>query len=88
MQELEINPYVVQIDKFVHSLDKLSHAFLKMEEEKNTITEEQYQEIREEVRERACKGCERKKICRGGVMLQEVLCTIDKYGAELNVEVK
>ena len=38
MQELEINPYVVQIDKFVHSLDKLSHAFLRMEEEKNAIT--------------------------------------------------
>ena len=88
MQELEINPYVVQIDKFVHSLDKLSHAFLRMEEEKNAITEEQYQEIREEVRERTCKACERKKVCHGADMLQEVLCTIEKYGAELNVEVK
>ena len=88
MQELEINPYVVQIDKFVHSLDKLSHAFLRMEEDKSTIMEEQYQEIREELRERVCKGCERKKVSHGADMLQEVLSTIEKYGAELNVQVK
>lgn len=88
MQELEINPYVVQIDKFVHSLDKLSHAFLRMEENKSVVMEEQYQELREEVRERVCKGCERKKVCRGADMLQEVLYAIEKYGAELNVEIK
>jgi len=83
-----MNPYVVQIDKFVHSLNKLSHAFLRMEENKNVITEEEYREIREDVRERVCKGCERKKVCHGLDMLQDVLCTIEKYGAELNVETK
>lgn len=83
-----MNPYVVQIDKFVGSLNKLSHAFLHMEEDKNVITEEEYQGIREDVRERVCKGCERKKVCHGVDMLQEVLYTIEKYGAELNVEVK
>lgn len=88
MQELEINPYVVQIDKFVSSLNKLSHAFLRMEEKQNVITEEEYQGIREEVRERVCKGCERKKVCHGADMLQDVLYTIEKYGAELNVEMK
>ena len=88
MQELKMNPYVVQIDKFVGSLDKLSHAFLRMEENQNVITEEEYQEIREEVKERVCKGCERKSVCRGLDKLRDVLHTIEKYGAELNVETK
>ena len=88
MQELKMNPYVVQIDKFVGSLDKLSRAFLRMEEKEYVITEEVYRELKEDVRERVCKGCERKKVCHGADMLQEVLCTIEKYGAELNVEMK
>ncbi len=88
MKELEMNPYVVQVDKFVSSLEKLSHAFLRMEEEKNVITEDAYQEIKDDVRERMCKECERKDICYGANMLKEVIFTIEKYGAELNVEVK
>lgn len=88
MQELEMNPYVVQIDKFVNSLDKLSHAFLRMEENKSVMTDEEYQGISEDVRERVCKGCERKKVCHGADMLPDVLYTIEKYGAELNVEMK
>ena len=88
MQELKMNPYVVQIDKFVNSLDKLSEAFLRMEENTSVMSEEEYQGIREDVRERVCKGCERRKVCYGTDMLQEVLSTIEKYGAELNVEVK
>ncbi len=88
MQELKINPYVVQIDKFVSSLDKLSYAFLRMEEENSIITEEAYLGLQEDVRERVCKGCERMKVCRGTDMLQEVLYTIEKYGAELSVEMK
>ena len=88
MQELKMNPYVVQIDKFVSSLDKLSYAFLRMEEDKKVITEEAYQEVREDVKERVCKGCERKKVCHGADMIQDVLYTIEKYGAELNVETK
>ena len=88
MQELEINPYVVQIDKFVHSLQKLSHAFLRMEEDKNIMTEEEYYGLREDVKERVCKECERRQVCRGMDMLQDVLYTIENYGAELNVEMK
>lgn len=88
MQELKMNPYVVQIDKFVSSLDKLSCVFLRMEEDKNVIAEEAYRELREEVKERVCKGCERKKVCHGADLLQEVLYAIEKYGAEMNVETK
>ena len=76
-----MNPYVVQIDKFVSSLDKLSYAFLRMDEDKNMITEEACREIREDVKERVCRGCERKKVCHGVDMLQEVLYAIEKYGA-------
>lgn len=88
MQELKMNPYIVQIDKFVHSLDKLSCAFLRMEENNSVITDEAYQGLREDVKERVCKGCERKKVCHGVDMLQDVLYAIEKYGAELNVETK
>jgi len=83
-----MNPYVVQIDKFVSSLDKLSHAFLRIEENKSAMTDEEYQGIREDVRERVCKGCERQKVCHGTDMLREIMFAIEKYGAELNVEVK
>lgn len=83
-----MNPYVVQIDKFVNSLEKLSHVFLTLEEKKTVLTEEEYQEMCEEVRERVCKNCERKEVCFAHNMLHEVLCTIENYGAELNVEMK
>ena len=83
-----MNPYVVQIDKFVSSLEKLSHAFLHLEETQSRITEEEYQNMSEDVREKVCKHCERKEVCFGHEMLREVLHTIENYGAELNVEVK
>ena len=41
MKELEMNPYVIQIDKFVSSLDKLSKAFLDLDEKKSFFSEEQ-----------------------------------------------
>ncbi len=88
MGNLEMNPYVVQMDKFVSSLDKLSQAFLRMEENQTVITEERYQGLKDDVRERVCKGCERRQVCHGMDMLKEVLVTIEKYGAELNVEMK
>ena len=34
MKELEINPYVIQVDKFVDSLGKLSRFFLSLEDRK------------------------------------------------------
>lgn len=88
MNELEMNPYVVQMDKFVTSLEKLSNAFLNLEEKRTSFTEDEYQEICDEVRERACKHCERKEVCFAHEMLREVLDTIENYGAELNIEMK
>lgn len=88
MEKLEMNPYVLQMDKFVNSLDKLSRAFLRMEENKMVITEERYEGLKEDVREQVCKGCERRTVCHGTDMFGEILSGIEKYGAELNVEVK
>lgn len=88
MKELEMNPYVVQINKFVTSLEKLSNAFLNLEEKRTTLTEEECQEMCDEVKERVCKQCERKEVCFAHDMLREVLCTVENYGAELNIEIK
>ena len=94
MQELEMNPYVIQIDKFVNSLDKLSRVFLNLGAGTNQITEEEYRSMCEDIRERTCKNCENKGNCfekgyrRTNDMIREVVCTIENYGAELNVEVK
>ncbi len=88
MKELEMNPYVIQMDKFVTSLEKLSHAFLHLEDKHHTITEEVYQYMQEEIKERVCKQCERSSFCREQDMLRELLYTVENYGAELNVEIK
>lgn len=94
MRELEINPYVIQIDKFVSSLEKLSHAFLNLGKNESNIAEEKYQDMCEDVRERVCKNCGHREACFGtdrgrtDEMLQEVLCAVEHYGAELNVELK
>lgn len=88
MKELEMNPYVVQIDKFVTSLGKLSDAFLSLEERRTTLTEDEYQGICDDVKERVCKQCERKEVCFAHEMLREVLNAVENYGAELNIEIK
>ncbi len=88
MKELEMNPYVVQIDKFVTSLGKLSNVILNLEEKRTILTEEEYQEMCDDVKERVCKHCERKEVCSAHDMLREVLHTVENYGAELNIEVK
>lgn len=88
MNELQINPYVVQIEKFVSSLGKLSDAFLSLEEKRTSFTEEEYQEMCDEVKERACKQCERNEVCYAQGMLREIIGAIENYGAELNIEIK
>lgn len=88
MEELELNPYVIQMDKFVNSLAKLSHAFLHLEDKQEGITDETYQVMREDVRERVCKQCDHHRSCNDMKMLRELVHTIEHYGAELNVEVK
>ena len=88
MKELEMNPYVIQIDKFVNSLEKLSRAFLHLEDKQEGITDETYQIMREDVRERVCKQCDHHRSCNDMKLLRELVHTIEHYGAELNVEVK
>ena len=88
MEELEMNPYVIQIDKFVNSLAKLSYAFLHLEDKQEGITDETYQIMREDVRERVCKQCDHHRSCNDMKMLRELVHTIEHDGAELNVEVK
>ncbi len=94
MKELEMNPYVVQIHKFVNSLENLSRAFLKMEDQRIGMTEEEYQEIYENVRERVCKECglydvcKEEKFVKTHEMIREVMVAVEEYGAELNVELK
>ena len=88
MRDLEMNPYVIQIDKFVHSLDKLSKVFLHTEKEELSVTEESLRDMKEEVRDRVCKNCERKRVCAECDKLPELIHTIESYGAELNVETK
>lgn len=94
MNRLEMNPYVIQIDKFVTSLEKLSHVFLNMEEKKEHFSEEEYREMYEDVKEKVCANCSRKEICQNKkresmcVILREVVSTVENYGAELNVEIK
>ena len=85
---MEMNPYVIQMDKFVTSLEKLSQVFLRLDHKTSEITEETYQGMKEDVRERVCKNCERLEDCKEQDMLQELLHTIEHYGAEMNVEVK
>lgn len=94
MKELEMNPYVIQIDKFVNSLGKLSEVFLKLQQDRDEMTEEEYQNIYDDVRDRACKNCEQRSNCYGEgrihtqQMIREVLGTVEDFGAELNVEMK
>lgn len=94
MKDLEMNPYVIQVDKFVNSLGKLSHVFLNLEKETCRITEEEYQKMYEDVRERMCKSCSHKEVCLGAgkrltqEMIQDILGVVERFGSELNVEIK
>lgn len=94
MRELEINPYVIQIDKFVESLGKLSRMILHLEEKKPFFSEEGCRGMCDEVCEKVCKNCGRREVCiekeKGNtyLMMQEVLYAIENYGAELNIEIK
>lgn len=52
MKELEMNPYVIQIDKFVNSLGKLSRFFLSLEDRKPLFFEMEEWEAAEDMKER------------------------------------
>lgn len=52
MRDLEMNPYVIQIDKFVNSLGKLSRFFLSLEDRKPLFFEVEEWEASEDIREK------------------------------------
>ena len=89
-----INPYVVQMDKFADSLMHLSKTFLTLEEYKGTFSKEEIEEMFLKVTDKVCDNCEKKAWCLGEnrvhtyQLLYEILCTVEEFGAELNVELK
>lgn len=94
MKDLQMNPYVIQIDKFVNSLDKLSKTFLDLEEDKSTFSSEELAQMFQQVTEKTCEKCGNREMCLGKGrihtydMMVEIFKTVERYGTELNVEVK
>lgn len=94
MKNIEMNPYVIQVDRFVQSLEKLSKMFLNLEEKKSTFTEEELINICEMVFQKTCYQCGNREGCLGRErrntyeMLWSVFQAIEDCGTELNVEVK
>lgn len=94
MKELEMNPYVIQVDKFVNSLGKLSKVFLDLEEKKTVFSEEALVGMCEKVCDRVCKKCGNYEMCLGRErrntydMIWRIFQAVEDYGTELNVEVK
>ena len=65
-QVLHSSLYVEQIDKFAVSLKQLAKTFLKLEEKKQTFSEEEIDEMFACVREEVCEKCEKNSWCWGG----------------------
>ena len=89
-----LNPYVIQMDKFADSLMHLSRTFLTLEDYKGTFSKEEIEDMFVKITDKVCENCEKKEWCLGEnrvhtyQMLYEILCTVEEYGAELNVEIK
>lgn len=89
-----LNPYVTQADKFAMSLKHLADTFLTLEGPRERFSEDEIEEMFEKVADKVCASCERREQClkkdRAGIyqMVYELLCTVEEYGAELNVEMK
>ena len=90
---VQVNPYVIQMDKFVHSLEKLTKVFVQLEKKHDLFTKTEMEEMYEKVHEKVCSNCV-KEVCLGQEafltyqMAHEIFCTIEEYGVELNTEVK
>ena len=93
-QALHTSPYVVQIEKFASSLKQLSHTFLKLEDKKRSFTNEEVEQMFEQVKEKVCEGCDKHPWCWGTNFVHtyqmgyEILSAVDQYGNELNTETK
>ena len=94
MKELEMNPYVIQMDKFVSSLDKLSKVFLSLEERKTFFSEKEVREMCGLVCDKTCSDCPNRDLCLGSSraktygLLWKVFQAIEDCGSELNIEIK
>ncbi len=94
MKDLEMNPYVIQIDKFVNSIEKLSKMFLELEEKKSCFSDTELENMFGQVCDKTCKSCGNYELCLGRErqytfdMVTEIFRTVESYGVELNVEVK
>ena len=94
MKDLEMNPYVIQIDKFVNSLGKLSKAFLELEERKSFFSKEELKEMCDKVCKTTCENCGNRELClgreRGNTyeLLRNIFQAVENCGTELNIEVK
>lgn len=88
------SPYVTQADKFAKSLRHLADTFLKMEGTREGFSAEEVQEMIRQIEDRVCGSCERREHCTGqnreqiDLLIYELLCAVEKYGTELNVEMK
>lgn len=71
-QVLHSSLYVEQIDKFAVSLKQLAKTFLKLEEKKQTFSEEEIDEMFACVREEVCEKCEKNSWCWGGKLYSDV----------------
>lgn len=89
-----LNPYVIQMDKFAESMVHLSKTFFTLEGYKGTFSKEEFEDMFQRITGKVCANCERKEICLGEKrlytyqMMYEILCAVEEYGAELNVELK
>ncbi|MGN0393670.1 MAG: SpoIIE family protein phosphatase [Bariatricus sp.] len=88
------SPYVTQADKFAKSLRHLADTFLKMEETREGFDTQEVQDMISRVEDRVCASCERREHCTSqnreqtDLLIYDLLCTVEKYGTELNVEMK
>lgn len=93
-KEIFVNPYVIQMDKFADSLQRLSKKFLLLEGMRGMISKEEMDEMFEKITDKVCGGCQKRQECLGGnkiktyQMMHEILCAIEEYGAEINIELK
>ncbi len=94
MNDLEMNPYVVQMDKYAKSLEKLSKIFLVEESSNSFFEEQELEHLCERVCEKTCRECGNCELCMGRerTAVYNMICgifqAVENCGAELNIEVK
>lgn len=93
-QAVTSNPYVTQIDRFANSLKRLSDTFLSLEEQRESLSQTELEDIFLEIDRKVCGECEKRAWCMGEneistyQMVYEILSAVEEYGMELNMEIK